>query len=329
MAPSSAACKTRALAPGSRRKPPRGVSSVRPDLARASTTSFATCVPERRRRHARVGTKSTREDAQRREEAGPFRRLAADELDVFAFTPGTKRSACAAYQVEDRRSVTVRFRHHVSCGEFRAHRLRPSAAVDARPAKTGGTRLQAHADDDRERARHVGKRECRTGKIRRAGCAANPVRRRCPPADLRLGLRPFHAELRRSPARRGGDDGPREEKGRPMEVRLVQTPRVRHHDDVFVYARAPRVRDEASRPGRAAADRPAARTRPGESLGARLGRVRAATRRGAALTCGSIDDARNKRAVYDPSFAWLHRTTRELEQYARAVRWVMTVEEGR
>ena len=42
-----------------------------------------------------------------------------------------------------------------------------------------------------------------------------------------------------------------------------------------------------------------------------------------------IDDARNKRAVYDPSFAWLLRTTRELDQYARAVRWVMTVEEGR
>ena len=42
-----------------------------------------------------------------------------------------------------------------------------------------------------------------------------------------------------------------------------------------------------------------------------------------------IDDARNKRAVYDPSYAWLVRTTRELDQYARAVRWVMTVDEGR
>jgi hypothetical protein len=41
------------------------------------------------------------------------------------------------------------------------------------------------------------------------------------------------------------------------------------------------------------------------------------------------DDARGKRAVYDPSFGWLQRTTRELEQYARAVRWVMTVDEGR
>ena len=42
-----------------------------------------------------------------------------------------------------------------------------------------------------------------------------------------------------------------------------------------------------------------------------------------------IDDSRNKRAVYDPSYAWLLRTTRELDQYARAVRWIMTVDEGR
>jgi hypothetical protein len=41
------------------------------------------------------------------------------------------------------------------------------------------------------------------------------------------------------------------------------------------------------------------------------------------------DDRRQKRAVYDPSFAWLQRTLRELDQYARAVRWVMTVEDGR
>lgn len=41
------------------------------------------------------------------------------------------------------------------------------------------------------------------------------------------------------------------------------------------------------------------------------------------------DDARGKRAVYDKTFGWLQRTTRELEQYARAVRWVMTVDEGR
>jgi len=42
-----------------------------------------------------------------------------------------------------------------------------------------------------------------------------------------------------------------------------------------------------------------------------------------------LDDARGKRAVYDPTFASLQRAVRELEQYARAVRWVMTVEEGR
>jgi hypothetical protein len=36
-----------------------------------------------------------------------------------------------------------------------------------------------------------------------------------------------------------------------------------------------------------------------------------------------------KRARNDSSFGWLERTTRELEQYARAVRWVMTVDEGR
>lgn len=41
------------------------------------------------------------------------------------------------------------------------------------------------------------------------------------------------------------------------------------------------------------------------------------------------DDARGKRAVYDKTFGWLQSTTRELEQYARAVRWVMTVDEGR
>jgi hypothetical protein len=41
------------------------------------------------------------------------------------------------------------------------------------------------------------------------------------------------------------------------------------------------------------------------------------------------DDVRRKRAVYDPSFAWLQRTVRELDQYARAMRWVLTVEDGR
>lgn len=43
----------------------------------------------------------------------------------------------------------------------------------------------------------------------------------------------------------------------------------------------------------------------------------------------NLDDARGKRAVYDPGFGALQRTVRELEQYARAVRWVMTVDEGR
>ena len=41
------------------------------------------------------------------------------------------------------------------------------------------------------------------------------------------------------------------------------------------------------------------------------------------------DHPRRKRAVYDASFSSLMRTVRELEQYARAVRWVMTVEDGR
>ena len=41
------------------------------------------------------------------------------------------------------------------------------------------------------------------------------------------------------------------------------------------------------------------------------------------------DDVRRKRAVYDPSFAWLQRCVRELDQYARAMRWVLTVEDGR
>lgn len=38
------------------------------------------------------------------------------------------------------------------------------------------------------------------------------------------------------------------------------------------------------------------------------------------------DDRRGKRAVYDQTFAALSRSTRELEQYARAVRWVLGVE---
>ena len=43
----------------------------------------------------------------------------------------------------------------------------------------------------------------------------------------------------------------------------------------------------------------------------------------------AFDGPRAKCAVYDRSFAWLQRTVREMEQYGRAVRWVMTVEEGR
>jgi len=42
-----------------------------------------------------------------------------------------------------------------------------------------------------------------------------------------------------------------------------------------------------------------------------------------------LDDARGKRSVYDPSFASIARVTRELSQYARAVRWVLTVEDRR
>lgn len=39
------------------------------------------------------------------------------------------------------------------------------------------------------------------------------------------------------------------------------------------------------------------------------------------------DDWRGKRAVYDAPFASLQRATRELEQYARAMRWLLAVEE--
>jgi hypothetical protein len=42
---------------------------------------------------------------------------------------------------------------------------------------------------------------------------------------------------------------------------------------------------------------------------------------------GALDDRRGKRAGYDPAYARLQRTVRELDRYARAVRWVMTVEE--
>jgi acyl carrier protein phosphodiesterase len=40
-----------------------------------------------------------------------------------------------------------------------------------------------------------------------------------------------------------------------------------------------------------------------------------------------IDDNRGKRAAYDQSFAYLQRTYRELDQYARAVRWLITVDD--
>ncbi len=42
-----------------------------------------------------------------------------------------------------------------------------------------------------------------------------------------------------------------------------------------------------------------------------------------------LDDPRGKRSVYDPSFGALARVARELSQYARAVRWVLTVEDRR
>jgi len=41
----------------------------------------------------------------------------------------------------------------------------------------------------------------------------------------------------------------------------------------------------------------------------------------------ALDDRRGKRGVYDASFGQVQRAVRELEQYARAVRWVMTVDE--
>jgi hypothetical protein len=43
----------------------------------------------------------------------------------------------------------------------------------------------------------------------------------------------------------------------------------------------------------------------------------------------AVDDRRGKRAVYDRAFGALQRSTRELEQYARAVRWVLSVDNQR
>ncbi|HEV3155957.1 MAG TPA: hypothetical protein VGZ00_01290 [Candidatus Baltobacteraceae bacterium] len=40
----------------------------------------------------------------------------------------------------------------------------------------------------------------------------------------------------------------------------------------------------------------------------------------------AIDNVRGKRDVYDKVFSHLQSTVREMEQYARAVRWVITVE---
>lgn len=43
----------------------------------------------------------------------------------------------------------------------------------------------------------------------------------------------------------------------------------------------------------------------------------------------NANDHRGKRSVYDLPFAHLQRTYRALDQYARAVRWIMTVEDRR
>lgn len=43
----------------------------------------------------------------------------------------------------------------------------------------------------------------------------------------------------------------------------------------------------------------------------------------------NVNDHRGKRAVYDLSFAHLQRTYRMLDQYTRAVRWIITVEDRR
>jgi len=43
----------------------------------------------------------------------------------------------------------------------------------------------------------------------------------------------------------------------------------------------------------------------------------------------NINDQRGKRAAYDPPFASLQRAYLELDQYARAVRWLITIEDHR
>ena len=42
---------------------------------------------------------------------------------------------------------------------------------------------------------------------------------------------------------------------------------------------------------------------------------------------GRFDDAEGRIVREDATFRWLARTARELEQYARALRWVLTVTE--
>jgi hypothetical protein len=43
----------------------------------------------------------------------------------------------------------------------------------------------------------------------------------------------------------------------------------------------------------------------------------------------AVNDQRGKRAAHDQPFASLQRAYRELDQYARAVRWLITVEDRR
>ncbi|MDQ2680538.1 MAG: hypothetical protein M3Y21_05890 [Candidatus Eremiobacteraeota bacterium] len=47
----------------------------------------------------------------------------------------------------------------------------------------------------------------------------------------------------------------------------------------------------------------------------------------AALGYAKQIESRRSSVRKDPAFAWLRRTLKELDQYARAIRWVMTVSE--
>jgi hypothetical protein len=40
-----------------------------------------------------------------------------------------------------------------------------------------------------------------------------------------------------------------------------------------------------------------------------------------------FDDAEGRKAAEDATFRWLARTAKELDQYGRALRWVLTVTE--